>query len=72
MENADALKALLRGAAAGSAYDSFVQLNAAAALVLAERATTLAEGAALARESLHGGAARAALDRLVTLTQAAP
>ena len=72
VENADALKALLRGAAAGSAYDSFVQLNAAAALVLAERATTLAEGAALARESLHGGAARAALDRLVTLTQAAP
>jgi len=71
-ENADALLGLLEGRAAGAAYDSFVQLNAAAALVVANRVSTLAEGAELARESLRSGRARQALARLVIITQAAP
>ena len=40
-------------------------LNAAAALVVAGRAGGLAEGAALAAQSLDGGAARDTLARLV-------
>ena len=71
-ENADALLALLDGRAAGSAYDSFVLLNAAAAFVVAGRALTLGDGADLARESLQSGRARQTLDRLVAITQAAP
>ena len=49
-------------------------LNAAAALVVADRAATLAEGVALARESIDSGAARARAERLaaVTAEEAAP
>ena len=72
MENADALVALLERRAEGSAYDSFVQFNAAAALVVSGRAATLAEGAALARESLSSGRALETLRKLVAITQAAP
>ena len=50
--------ALLAGAA--SAYRDAVLLNAAAALVVAERAATSREGVALARESIDSGAARGA------------
>jgi len=68
-ENAAALGALLDGA--GGAYRDAVLLNAAAALVVAGRAATLSEGAALAAQSLDTGAARAKVAALAQLTQAA-
>jgi anthranilate phosphoribosyltransferase len=60
--NAAALEALLRGTACP--YRDTVLLNAAAALIVAERAGDLREGVALAATSLDGGAALAALDIL--------
>jgi len=47
-----------------------VLLNAAAALVVAERAATLAEGAELARQSIDTGAARTRAERLAAVTAA--
>ena len=46
-----------------------VCLNAAAALVVADVAADLGEGLALAREAIRSGAAHAALDGLVRITQ---
>lgn len=46
-----------------------VLLNAAAALVVADRATDLREGIALAAESIDSGAALNALEKFKTLTQ---
>ncbi|QYZ71425.1 anthranilate phosphoribosyltransferase [Neotabrizicola shimadae] len=66
-ENAVAFRALLDGAA--GAYRDAVLLNAAAALVVADRAGDLKEGVALAAESIDGGAAKAKLAALVRLTQ---
>jgi len=60
--NAAALGAVLRGAA--GPYRDTVLLNAAAALIVAERAGTVREGVALAAESIDGGAALAALETL--------
>ena len=57
--NAAALEALLHGAP--GAYRDIVVLNAAAALIVAGRATDLREGAALAARSLDEGLALAAL-----------
>ena len=68
-DNARALRGLLAGEA--SAYRDAVLLNAAAALLVAERAATLTEGAALAAESIDSGAARRAADRLAAVTSAA-
>ncbi len=65
-ENAAALQALLDGAQ--GAYRDVVRLNAAAALIVAGRAATLREGAAMAAESLDNGRARAALDTLRRLS----
>jgi anthranilate phosphoribosyltransferase len=67
-ENAAALTALLDGKKAGSAYESVVSLNAGAALIVAERAQTLAEGYALAQETLRAGRARTALNALIEIT----
>jgi anthranilate phosphoribosyltransferase len=67
-ENGRALRALLAGEP--SAYRDAVVLNAAAALVVAGRAEALAEGAALARESIDSGAARARAERLAAVTTA--
>lgn len=67
-ENAAALRALLEGTA--SAYRDAVLLNAAAALVVADRAATLSEGVAQARESIDSGAARDRVVRLAALTHA--
>ena len=64
--NARALLALLDGAR--GPYRDVALLNAAAAFVVADRAATLAEGAALAAESLDSGRARRALDTLKRLT----
>jgi len=65
-ENAAAFRALLDGAA--GAYRDAVLLNAAAALMVADRAVSLIEGVALARNSLDSGAARAKVAALAALT----
>lgn len=67
-ENAAALRALLDGER--SAYRDAVLLNAAAALLIAERAADLREGVALARESVDSGAARTKAESLARVTQA--
>ncbi|MFN3992829.1 MAG: anthranilate phosphoribosyltransferase [Tabrizicola flagellatus] len=67
-DNAAALRALLDGAP--GAYRDAVLLNAAAALVVADKAGTLTEGVALAREAIDSGAARAKVDALRRLTNA--
>lgn len=61
-ENAAALLALLDGAP--GAYRDCVLLNAAAALIVAERAQSLRDGVALAARSLDSGAALDVLRRL--------
>lgn len=68
-ENAAALRALLQGQT--GAYRDAVLLNAAAALVVAERAGDLKEGVEIARESIDSGAARSRLERLRQITPAA-
>jgi anthranilate phosphoribosyltransferase len=65
-DNARAFRALLDGAA--GAYRDAVLLNAAAALVVAGRATSLAEGVAAGRESIDGGAAKRAVERLAAVS----
>lgn len=65
-ENAKAFRALLDGEA--GAYRDAVLLNAAAALVVADRASTLKDGVALARESIDSGAAKARLAAVARLT----
>jgi len=65
-ENAAALRALLDGAK--GAYRDIVLLNAAAALVVADRAADLAEGAALAAAVIDDGRASRALADLVEAT----
>jgi anthranilate phosphoribosyltransferase len=67
--NAKALKDLLGGAA--GPYRDIVLLNAAAALIVAGRASSLAEGVGLAEESIGSGRAAAALEKLVAISQGA-
>jgi anthranilate phosphoribosyltransferase len=45
-------------------------LNAAAALVVADRVKTLPEGVEIARESIDSGAAKAKIEALAKLTSA--
>jgi anthranilate phosphoribosyltransferase len=66
-ENAAAFRALLSGAA--GAYRDAVLLNAAAALMVADRVTSLKDGVALARESLDSGAAQRKVADLARITQ---
>ncbi|MBU2115973.1 MAG: anthranilate phosphoribosyltransferase, partial [Alphaproteobacteria bacterium] len=61
-----ALRALLDGAP--GAYRDVVLLNAAAALIVADRAADLREGAALAAAVIDDGRAALALTRLVEAT----
>jgi anthranilate phosphoribosyltransferase len=68
-ENAAALRALLDGAQ--GAYRDAVLLNAAAAMVVAERAASLKDGVELARASIDSGAARARLAALRRITPTA-
>lgn len=68
-ENAIALNALLDGAA--GAYRDAVLLNAAAALVVADKAGDLKIGVALARESIDSGKAKKAVTDLARITSAA-
>ncbi len=67
-QNARALKALLAGEK--GAYRDAVLLNAAAALVVADRAGDLKEGALIAAESIDSGAAQAKVEALALVTQA--
>lgn len=66
--NAAALLAVLDGV--DSAYARTVLMNAGAALAVAGRAGSLAEGVDVARESIRSGAARAVVDRLVAVSNA--
>jgi anthranilate phosphoribosyltransferase len=65
--NAAAMRAMV-GGERGPFRDAVI-FNAAAALVVAGKAQGLAEGAELAARSIDGGGARAALARLVAITQ---
>ncbi|MFV0302832.1 MAG: anthranilate phosphoribosyltransferase, partial [Paracoccus sp. (in: a-proteobacteria)] len=65
-QNAAAFRALLEGEA--SAYRDAVLLNAAAALVIAERAADLREGVDIARAAIDSGAAKARLAALSEIT----
>lgn len=65
-ENAAALKALLDGEK--SAYRDAVLLNTAAALVVADKAATLREGAEIAAQSIDSGKAAAKLVALAKIT----
>jgi anthranilate phosphoribosyltransferase len=67
-ENATALRALLDGAP--GAYRDAVLFNAAAALVVADKAADLREGVAIARDSIDSGKAKAALSTLARITNA--
>ena len=68
-ENAEAVRRVLAGEA--GPHRDIVVLNAGAGLVVGGRATTLAEGIALARETIDSGAGAATLDRFVAASQAA-
>jgi anthranilate phosphoribosyltransferase len=65
-DNARALRALLDGAR--GAYRDAVLLNAAAALLVSGRASSLAEGVEAARGSIDGGAAKRAVERLAAVS----
>ncbi len=65
-ENARALRAVLEGEK--NAYRDAVLLNAGAALVVAGRAADIAEGVQLAAESIDSGKAKAALEKLIEVS----
>lgn len=66
-QNAKAFRALLDGAP--SAYRDAVLLNSAAALVVAEAASDLREGVAIAAESIDSGKAKDKITALARITQ---
>jgi len=65
-QNGVAFRALLDGTP--GAYRDAVLLNAAAALVVADKATNLQEGVEMARESIDSGAAKRAIEALARVT----
>jgi anthranilate phosphoribosyltransferase len=65
-ENATAFRALLGGEK--SAFRDATLLNAAAALVVADRAASLTEGAEIAAASIDSGMARQAVDTVARIT----
>ena len=65
-DNGAAFRALLDGMA--GAYRDAVLLNAAAALIVADRVSTLRDGAAMARQSIDSGAAKAKLDAVIRIS----
>ncbi len=67
-QNASALRALLDGAP--GAYRNAVLLNAAAALLIAGKVTTLPDGTRMAAISIDSGAAKAKVTQLAQLTNA--
>lgn len=66
-ENAVAFRALLDGHQ--SAYRDAVLLNAAAALIVADKVKALPEGVEMARESIDSGAAKTCIKKLAQITQ---
>ena len=68
-ENAVAFRALLAGEK--SAYRDAVLLNAAAAILVAGKASDLKQGVEIAAESIDSGAAKAAVEKLAAVTSAA-
>lgn len=66
VHNAKALRAVLSGEK--NAYRDIAVLNAAGALVVAGTAKDLAEGIRIATQSIDGGGAAAALEKLVTVS----
>ncbi len=68
-ENAEAIRALLDGAK--NAFRDIVVLNAAAGLVIADKAKDLKAGAALATEAIDKGAAKDVLARVAALSRKA-
>ncbi|MEP2715856.1 anthranilate phosphoribosyltransferase [Pseudophaeobacter sp.] len=68
-DNARAFRALLDGEA--NAYRDAVLLNTAAALVVANAASSLKEGVEMARQSIDSGSAKQKLDALAKITTAA-
>jgi len=68
-ENAVAFRALLAGEQ--SAYRDAVLLNAAAALVIADKAENLKSGVEMARQSIDSGKALACVAKLAEITSAA-
>lgn len=69
-ESAEAMRAMLGGKT--GPFRDIVLLNAAAALIVAGKAGTLLEGAAIAAQSLDRGHARVALERLVAICRTEP
>ena len=67
-ENAERIKAVLEGER--SPARTAVVVNAAAAVYLADRAISLADGVRVAEHAIDSGGARAVLDRLVAATRA--
>ena len=70
MANAEAIRSLLQGEP--GPYRDIVLLNAAASLMVAGKTDDLKQGVALAAKSIDEGAAQAALDKLVAITNATP
>ena len=68
-ENADAFRALLDGAK--NAYRDAVLLNAAAALMVADKVPDLKAGVEMAADSIDSGAAKAKVEGLARITSAA-
>ncbi len=68
--NAESLRRLLEGDR--GPYRDIVLLNAAAALIVARRASSLAEGVAVAAQSIDTGAAAAVLEKLVACMRCTP
>ena len=62
--NAQALRNVLSGER--NAYRDIALINAAAALIVADKVTTLRDGVAMAAQALDSGKAKATLDRLIT------
>jgi anthranilate phosphoribosyltransferase len=67
--NAQALRDLFDGQA--GPYRDVVLLNSAAALMVAGKASSLTEGAAMAAQAIDEGKAKSTLDKLVAVTQTA-
>ncbi len=65
-ENADAIRALLSGSQ--GPFRDIVLLNAAGALLVADKVDNLKDGVAMAAESIDQGKAQAALDKMVEIT----
>jgi anthranilate phosphoribosyltransferase len=68
-ENAVALRALMEGEA--SAYRDAVLFNAAAALLVADKASDLKAGVELARDAIDSGRAMKAINTLANITSEA-